>query len=384
MPCYGGTCVYLMNNGRNDIANDAMNDQGQQSKDSILLVDDSKLVRFAANKVLGDEFELHLAEDGEQGWQLLIANDNIQLVLSDLQMPILDGFGLLEKIRQSEDERLSQLPVIMVTGADNTAAPKERAMAMGATDFIAKPFDPAHLIARVRAYIGHQRQTRSLMEYVNVDAVTGLINRQGFESRLIKDAAFVTRHRHSLVVMLIQLDNYKKLFEAIGRSGYDKIMRQIAGLFQNAVRKEDTVARAGLAQFLVSLPTAQFDSVNDLARRFARAVEACPLTVDGESWQLSLSIGVFASQAGCAVAANSIMHSAHEALEQSLNQGSSHIAVQSMTAQTDSIQLSLDQLLAALEQGSQLPASINMDQVVETLKPLMALLSDAQRKILLQ
>lgn len=360
-----------------------MTDQGSGSKAAILLADDSKLVRFTAQKVLGEEFDLYLAEDGAQAWEILGSNDSIQLVLSDLQMPELDGFGLLEKIRQSDDQKLSALPVIMITGAENKDGPKEQAMQLGATDFISKPFDHAHLRARVRAHVGHQRQTRSLMEQVNVDTVTGLLNREAFEARLTKDAAFVSRHQHSLSVMMIQLDSYKELFEVIGRDGYDKIMKQIASLLQKTVRKEDTVARASLAQFLVSLPTARATNANELARRIASAVEAYEIKINGKPWTLSLSIGVYASQAGTQVDPAAVLQNVRQALEESLQQGSSQISVVGFTGDDDTPPFSIDRLLRTLEQTGQLPVELPIEQLIATLRPLIAALPDTTRSSLL-
>lgn len=360
-----------------------MTEQGSGEKASVLLADDSKLVRFTAKKVLGEEFDLHLAEDGAEAWEILSNNEGIQLVLSDLQMPELDGFGLLQKIRSSDDPRISAVPVIMVTGAENKDGPKQQAMELGATDFITKPFDHAHLQARVRAHVGHQRQTRSLMEQVNVDTVTGLLNKEAFESRLAKDAAFVSRHKHSLAVMLIQLDNYKDLFEVIGRGGYDKIMKQIASLLQKSVRQEDTVARAGLAQFLVSLPTAQASGANDLARRIASTVESYDMKVNGKPWQLSLSIGVHTSDAGTVVDANNVLQGVRDALEQSMEQGSSHIAVLGGEAGLAAAEFSLDRLLQTVQTTGQIPADLSLEQLASLLKPLLAALPEQTRQDLL-
>lgn len=360
-----------------------MTDQGAGGKAAVLLADDSKLVRFTAKKILAAEFDLLLAEDGGEAWDILQANPNIQLVLSDLQMPVLDGFGLLQKIRDCEDARVSALPVIMVTGAENKDGPKQQAMQLGATDFITKPFDHAHLQARVRAHVGHQRQTRSLMEQVNVDTVTGLLNREAFESRLAKDAAFVSRHKHSLAVMLIQLDGYKDLLDIIGRDGYDRIMKQIASLLNKSVRKEDTVARAGLAQFLVSLPTAESAGVNELARRIATTVESYDMKVNGKPWPLSLSIGVHTSAAGSQVDPAAVLQGVKEALDQSMDQGNSHISVIGPASAQVTTLFSLDRLLQTLNSTGQLPADVSVEQLAAMLKPLLSALPEQARMALL-
>ena len=82
----------------------------------ILVVDDSKLMRKAAHKMLGDEFDVVTADDGGEAWAKLGGDPSIQVVFTDLNMPNVDGYDLLRRIRGSEDGSVSGLPVIVVTG----------------------------------------------------------------------------------------------------------------------------------------------------------------------------------------------------------------------------------------------------------------------------
>lgn len=108
-----------------------------QLKPRVLVVDDSKLLRKAASKILNHEFDVKTAEDG---WEQIAIDDSIQVVFCDLMMPVLDGYGLLERVRSSENSRISGLPIVILTGGDSDEA-KEKALAMGVTDFITKPFN---------------------------------------------------------------------------------------------------------------------------------------------------------------------------------------------------------------------------------------------------
>ena len=96
------------------------------SKPMVLVVDDSRLMRLAARKILKNDFEILEAEDGEVAWDKLQDNNNITLVMSDLSMPNLDGLGLLKKIRESSQPELKELPVIIVTGAEDDDGSKKR------------------------------------------------------------------------------------------------------------------------------------------------------------------------------------------------------------------------------------------------------------------
>ena len=92
----------------------------------ILVVDDSRLVRMALVRSLKDHFEIREEGDGEAAWQQLILDNSIRAVISDLQMPKLDGLGLLQRVRSSKQRRLLDMPFIVVSG-EETEEERERA-----------------------------------------------------------------------------------------------------------------------------------------------------------------------------------------------------------------------------------------------------------------
>ncbi|MCP9916457.1 response regulator transcription factor [Cyanobium sp. ATX 6F1] len=145
----------------------------------LLLVDDEPGLRTAVQAYLQDEgFEVTTAVDGEEGWAL--AQEQLpDLVLSDVMMPRLDGYGLLKKLRA--DERLGGTPVIFLTAKGMTADRIEGFQA-GVDDYIPKPFDPDELVARVRNVV--RRQERLLAEAARyADADIGQMAKQITEIR---------------------------------------------------------------------------------------------------------------------------------------------------------------------------------------------------------
>ena len=118
----------------------------------IIVVDDSKVVRNAAKKMLRCEFDVVTAEDGDEAWQLLGIDPSIRVVFTDLTMPNLDGYELIRKIRNSTSTEIQRLPVIVVTGVEDSDAARERVLELGATDFVSKPFATIDLLARARAH----------------------------------------------------------------------------------------------------------------------------------------------------------------------------------------------------------------------------------------
>ena len=352
--------------------------ESNDKKARILLVDDSKLIRRAAEKMLGKVFDVLLAEDGVEGWQKVSSDPTIQMVFSDLMMPNMDGYQLLEKIRGSEDDRIRQLPVVIVTGADNNAEAKEKAFVMGATDFVTKPFNSTDIKARAHAHVGHQLQAKTLLEQVNIDRLTGLLNKQAFDARLAKDISFTSRHQQDLAVMLIEMDDYKSLFERVGRKGYDSILKQVAKVLQAAVRKEDTVSRSGLARFLVSLPTAKTEGAGVLAKRICSKVAAFNMSYKGERLAISLSIGVCTVVKGQRPDQSKLMDVLALALAKA--QQGSDVCTLGLEGEVLATRLSVDQLLRELEFSGKLNADVAVDQLIVTLKPLVALMTEEQRQ----
>ena len=81
------------------------------NKPRILAVDDSRVMRRAMTKVLGKDYDVVEAEHGEDAWTYLTNDQTIQVVFTDLSMPYLDGFGLLERMRSSDDLHLQEMPL---------------------------------------------------------------------------------------------------------------------------------------------------------------------------------------------------------------------------------------------------------------------------------
>ena len=86
-----------------------MNDDNSETKTELLVVDDSKVIRWAASKILSKEYTVQEANDGQEAWQILQENEDIAAVFTDLQMKGTDGYELLKLIRSADDPRLIDL-----------------------------------------------------------------------------------------------------------------------------------------------------------------------------------------------------------------------------------------------------------------------------------
>lgn len=272
------------------------------SKPTILVVDDSRLMRVAARKILKNEFEILEAEDGEAAWELVQENIHVDLLMSDLSMPNLDGLGLLKKIRESSDTRIKDIPVIIVTGAEDDDGSKNEALGAGASDFITKPFESVQLLARAQAQARQQRTQQALknteatkqelQKNSAIDALTGLGNQKVFHERFVENLAYAIRHQTELALLSIQIDRYKVLFLRRGKQFAEDLLCQVAHRISEGRRREDTVARIGLDRFGILLPSAKHNGAGQVAEQLRDAIDKHTFLIDDEPLTITISVAV--------------------------------------------------------------------------------------------
>lgn len=267
-------------------------------KPVVLVIDDSRVIRRAISKILAGEFTLIEAEDGEAGWQHLAANERVQVVISDVEMPKLDGYGLICRVRAAEAQRVRDIPVIVITGAQDDQT-RERAFACGATDFVIKPIDGVQLLARARAHARLDQTTRQLNETVKsleeqsaVDPLTELHSRRYFLQRAAQDLAFAKRHAQDLCVVRIDFDNFRNIYKHYGDEACDQAFVWLARLMRASTRTEDTAARIRGGEFAILAPAADYAQASVLCERLRSAVAETAFEYNGARVPLTVSLGL--------------------------------------------------------------------------------------------
>ena len=139
---------------------------------TILIVDDQEIIRDALGAMLEDQYEILYAENGREAMDMIQEHmEELSIVLLDLIMPVMNGFQVLEHIR--EDEELRKIPVIVMT-AEREAELK--ALQAGAADFITKPFDEVEVVLARVGRIIELSEGRKLISAAEHDKLTGLIS----------------------------------------------------------------------------------------------------------------------------------------------------------------------------------------------------------------
>lgn len=264
----------------------------------VLVADDSRVIRLAIKKILAADFEVILTGDGATAWDCLRQDGEIQALITDIEMPGLDGYDLICRLRGAEEASLRDLPVIAITGAEDEQT-KQRAFACGATDFITKPIDGIQLQARVRAYVKLDRTTRELVqksvelrEQAIMDPMTGLRSRRYFMQRGEQDLAFARRRGKDLAVIRVEIDGFKKIYQDHGDELSDRLLIWLAEQLSTNARIEDTVARVGGAEFAILASATDSEAALKLCDRLREAIARKPFVHGGLRRPITLSMGV--------------------------------------------------------------------------------------------
>jgi diguanylate cyclase (GGDEF)-like protein len=265
---------------------------------AVLLVEDSRTTQALLAKHLAAHYQTLEAHDGEEAWAVLQGGANIGLILTDVNMPRMNGQQLLAKIRKSDDPRIRSLPVIIMTAAED-AADRNLAFLNGANDYLSKPVDALELQARVNVHYTLARTIRELEEsrrqlaaLAATDPLTGLKNRRAFFERCREAVALAVRLRSDVSVLLLDVDHFKRINDEHGHPAGDQALIRLARLFERALRGDDAVARFGGEEFAVLLPQTNRLAAAVIAERMRKAVQEDGIETGGQRLSLTVSIGV--------------------------------------------------------------------------------------------
>ena len=216
------------------------------------------------------------------------------LILLDLQMPGMDGFQVMEGLKEIKTD--GYLPVLVITAQPGH---KLRALAAGAKDFISKPFDLVEVKTRIHnmlevrlLYKQLEHYSRTLESLALHDELTGLPNRRLLMDRLSLSIAHARRSKCTIAVMYLDLDGFKQINDTLGHDAGDTLLSMVAARLVAAVRQEDTVARLGGDEFVIALwELSHADGVAKLVSKVIQSVSQ-PYIIQGHGVSMTASVGV--------------------------------------------------------------------------------------------
>jgi diguanylate cyclase (GGDEF)-like protein len=251
---------------------------------SVLVVDDDDDVRATLEALLSSGYRVTLARDGAEALRAL-RDAPFDLAIVDLDLPIVDGLSVVRTIRARTGHKM---PAFLFVSGQSNPKVKAEALALGEVDYMAKPFDPDELRAKmVRILASATRETR-LRADAMTDSLTGLANFRCFTHTLDREVERSRRYGLPLSVIMLDLDHMKAINDLHGHAVGDDAIRLVAKVIAKTVRGCELVARQGGDEFAVILPNTGASDAGKLAIRLHASVGA-EVVLGGK---LSASLGL--------------------------------------------------------------------------------------------
>jgi len=275
--------------------------QPEVKQGSVLIVDDSAAVRAIVGGLLRDAgYVVQEAEDGASALRL-IEGGGFDVVISDLRMPEVDGFEVLEAVKS----RALGPEVVILTGTHakdmNCAI---RALRLGAHDFLTKPSaHPEEVVLTVNRAVekkrlrdANMRLLRELAALSRTDPLTGLLNRRAFDEALRREAQRARRHGFPLALAMFDLDHFKRINDSHGHEVGDAALRWFSRLAETTFRDSDTIHRYGGEEFAMLLPHTPLEGALDATRRLVALTAETPFRHGSLVLKVTASAGVACAQ----------------------------------------------------------------------------------------
>jgi diguanylate cyclase (GGDEF)-like protein len=302
-----------------------------RDKPKILVVDDdAAMLRLVTETLDGLGFVLETAADGIEAIEKVRA-DPPDLLILDVMMPKMNGLEVCRIVKSFAGD--SFIPIILVTVKGDIDS-KVTGLKLGADDYLAKPYNPLELRARVVSMLrikGLQDKVnakRRQLEALSVtDDLTGLFNHRAMQQRLKDEFLRAQRYNDPLSVLMIDIDHFKEVNDRHGHLFGDKVLAELAQVLRAAVRETDFVARYGGEEFVVILPQTHFSGCIPVAERIWRNVGEHEF-VDGETRaRVTVSIGVSFFPSKNVAGVEKLLANADQALYQAKHEGRNRICL---------------------------------------------------------
>jgi two-component system cell cycle response regulator len=305
-----------------------MNIDNDNNKDSapitVLVIEDHPDQRDLLAIVLQREgYRVITAANGLEALEKLDMG-NVQIALSDIMMPKMDGFELIKRIRGNAS--FKNIYLILIT-ARIQEGDRVRGLDLGADDYITKPFSFSELLARIRVGSRVVQYQQHLEYQTQIDSLTGLFNRRAFEKKIHEEFERSKRYHNPLSLLILDIDNFKMINDTYGHHGGDAALVKISETFREKTRQSDFSSRYGGEEFLLVLPETDQESAVQVAGKIHEAIRSCCFGTNTRPFTLTVSIGVSSTSARFYSDWRELLNDADRALYVAKNSGKDRIEV---------------------------------------------------------
>ncbi len=256
----------------------------------VLVADDSVVSRKFVRSLLEQHlYQVVEADDGNSAWEVLQNQPDIQLLITDYNMPGLDGFGLILKVREKFTRE--ELAIIGLSSDDDESL-SARFIKNGANDFLQKPFVHEEFHCRVLNTLDSLDMIRKLWDQANLDYLTGVYNRRYFFSVYEELIVLKKQKRGALTLALLDIDLFKKVNDTYGHDVGDEVLVEFSARLKRSFGQHFTVTRFGGEEFIVV-----FKGLNEvksfaLMDKFRSQLESTPIHTSRGDLSVTVSAGI--------------------------------------------------------------------------------------------
>lgn len=296
-----------------------------------MLVDDSPVYRHLISAQLRDwGFDVITANDGLEAWKVLGRPGAPSLAVLDWVMPKMDGVELCKKLREQGVSE-TYVYTILLTAKDEKSD-LLRAMDAGVDDYLAKPFDPLELKARLlvgKRIVSLQQELIAAREAMRAaatfDELTGLLNRREIVDFLSRELSRASREHQPLCVILADIDHFKNVNDTLGHVAGDEVLKEVAHLLQSGVRPYDRVGRFGGEEFIVVMPNCDLVPAFTRADQLRALISGKSICTNVKPVTVTLSMGIVAVNQRAQADVQAMLHQADLGLYQAKRKGRNRV-----------------------------------------------------------
>jgi two-component system cell cycle response regulator len=265
----------------------------------VLIVDDDDIVRAYLSAVLKKaSYDVHVAASAEEGLRVLDTSQ-FQIVVTDWQMPGMDGLELCRKIRLKQVDGYVYVMMLTVRESKQDMLVS---MAAGADDYIVKGSSLDEILARmeVARRITHLEYSLRLSNRENrrlsvTDPLTTAHNRRYLMKYLPRELARAQRYNRPLSVLCCDIDGFKQVNDRLGHAAGDQVLQEFVLRGTQCIREtSDWLARSGGDEFVIVMPETNLEGANTVADKLRRILMNPPIIINERPLKVTVSIGVTA------------------------------------------------------------------------------------------
>jgi len=284
---------YVKKSGANDIKYiiTMLQRLAKNQEHTVLVVDDSMVIRNNLKSLLENLFfKVITVAHGEEAVMMLQTNLNISLVITDYNMPVMDGLELTKEIRKTHDK--NELSIVALSSNDD-----EEVVALflknGANDYIKKPFSKEEFYCRIDNTIEALENVRTILNSANRDFLTGIYNRRYFFNHIQEYIDMSKESFKKLYIAMLDIDHFKKINDTYGHDEGDKAIVAVADILRTNTHQEDLVARFGGEEFCVAMLAENDEMAYNICERIRQKIESFSfLTKENEEVSFTISVGL--------------------------------------------------------------------------------------------